>query len=148
MREGDRVRVHAQLIRGATDEHFWSEAYDRELRDALALQSDVAQAIAHKVEVTISGQERSRLVAARHVAPEVYESYLRRQFRKSSSRADIEQSIAHFEEAIRKDPTFAPAYVGLANAYVVAAFHLCVATWLPDKDSGRACWSFSIAEVT
>jgi TolB-like protein len=58
------VRVHAQLIRAATDEHFWSETYDRELGDALALESDVSQAIAARVEVTVTGAERARLVAA------------------------------------------------------------------------------------
>ena len=61
IREGSRVRVHAQLIRGATDEHFWSESYDRDMRDVLALESDVAQAIARKVEVTVTGEERQRL---------------------------------------------------------------------------------------
>src|SRR5215472_16222188 len=54
IREGSRIRVHAQLIRGSTDEHFWSESYDRELVDVLALESDVAQAIAAKVEVTVT----------------------------------------------------------------------------------------------
>jgi TolB-like protein/Tfp pilus assembly protein PilF len=119
IRDGSRIRVTAQLIRGATDEHLWSEAYDRELRDALSLESEVAQSIARKVEVTVTGEERARLVAARHVAPEVYESYLKGQFQfaKSNSRADIEESIAYFEEAIRRDPAFAPAYVGLAVAY-------------------------------
>jgi len=69
IREGNRIRVHAQLIRAGTDEHFWSEEYDRELQDVLALQSEVAQAIAEKVKVSITGQERARLVAARPVAP-------------------------------------------------------------------------------
>src|SRR6266403_4131114 len=117
IRDGGRVRVHAQLIRAATDEHFWSETYDRELSDALALESDVVQAIARKVEVTVTGEEHSRLVAARHVSPDVYENYLKGQFAKGNNRAEIEQSISYFEEAIRKDPTFAPAYVGLADAY-------------------------------
>jgi TolB-like protein/Tfp pilus assembly protein PilF len=119
MREGSRIRVHAQLIRGPTDEHFWSETYDRELRDALALESEVAQSIARRVAVTVTGEEGARLVAARDVSPEVYESYLKGQFQftKSNSRADIEESIAYFEEAIRRDPAFAPAYVGLAVAY-------------------------------
>jgi TolB-like protein/tetratricopeptide (TPR) repeat protein/DNA-binding winged helix-turn-helix (wHTH) protein len=117
IREGSRIRVHAQLIRAATDEHFWSETYDRELRDVLALQSDVAQSIARKVEVTVTGEEHERLTAARPVSPEVYESYLKGRFAKSNNRAEIEESIAYFEEAIRKDATFAPAYVGLADAY-------------------------------
>jgi TolB-like protein/tetratricopeptide (TPR) repeat protein len=117
IREGGRIRVHAQLIRGATDEHFWSETYDRELRDVLALESDVAQSIARRVEVTVTGEERARLVAARHVSPEVYESYLKGQFAKGNSRAEVEKSVVYFEEAIKRDPTFAPAYVGLAGAY-------------------------------
>src|SRR5262249_54034941 len=65
IREGSRIRVHAQLIRDATDEHFWSESYDRELRDVLSLESDVAQSIARKVEVTVTGKEQERLTAAR-----------------------------------------------------------------------------------
>ena len=119
MREGNRIRVTAQLIRGATDEHFWSETYDRELRDALALQSELAQSIAKKVEVTVTGEEHQRLTATRSVAPEVYESYLKGRFalNKSNSRAGIEESIGFFEDAIKTDPTFAHPYVGLAKAY-------------------------------
>jgi len=119
MREGGRVRVHAQLIRGATDEHFWSETYDRDFSDVLALQSDVAQSIAEKVEVTVTGKERERLTAVRSVSPEAYESYLKgwAAFDKSNSRAGYEASIGYFQEAIKREPTFAPAYLGLANAY-------------------------------
>jgi TolB-like protein/Flp pilus assembly protein TadD len=117
IRDGSRIRVHAQLIRATTDEHFWSEAYDRELRDVLALQSDVAQSIARKVESTVTGEEHARLTAARSVSPDVYESYLKGRFNKNNSRAELEQSIAYFEDAIKKDPTFASAYVGLAGAY-------------------------------
>jgi tetratricopeptide (TPR) repeat protein len=119
MREGNRIRVHAQLIRVASDEHFWSEEYDRNLSDVLSLESDVAQAIADKVEVTLTGQERSRLVAARPVAPEVYESYLKGELAHVDSKAELEESVADFEEAIRQDATFAPAYAGLADAYLV-----------------------------
>jgi len=117
IRDAGRIRVHAQLIRAATDEHFWSEAYDRELRDVLELESEVAQAIAGKVEVTVTGVERARLVAARQVSPEVYENYLKGQFTEGYSRAAVEKSIAYFQEAIKKDPGFAPAYLGLAGAF-------------------------------
>ena len=117
MREGNRIRVHAQLIRASTDEHFWSESYDRDLSDVLTLQSSVAQAITEKVKVSLSSQERSRLVAARQVSPEVYESYLKGRY-VGDSEGGVEKSIAYFEEAIKRDPTFAPAYVGLANAYL------------------------------
>ena len=119
IRQGSRIRVHAQLIRASTDEHIWSDEYDGELGDVLALESEVAQSIARRVEVKVTGEERARLIAAHHVSPEVYESYLKAedQFRKSSSRAGFEQSIAYFEETIGKDTNFAPAYVGLANVY-------------------------------
>jgi TolB-like protein/DNA-binding winged helix-turn-helix (wHTH) protein/Flp pilus assembly protein TadD len=117
IREGNRIRVHAQLIRGSTDEHFWSESYDRELGDALTLESDVAQSIARKVEVTVTGEERARLVTARSVSPEVYESYLKGLAATGNSRAEVEKQIAWFDEAIKRDPTFAPSYVGLAGAY-------------------------------
>jgi len=118
IREGDRVRVHAQLIRAATDEHFWSETYDRNLGDALELQSQVAQSIAEKVEVTLTGAEHARLVAAHPVSPEVYESYLKAEFMLTApGQLDLKKSVAYFQEAINKDATFAPAYVGLAEAY-------------------------------
>jgi TolB-like protein/Tfp pilus assembly protein PilF len=115
IREGTRIRVNAQLIRGATDDHFWSEAYDREFGDTLQLEGDVAQSIARRVEVTVSGEERALVTAARRVLPEAYDSYLK----GSAELGDggLEKSIAYYEEAISKDPTFAPAYVGLAKAY-------------------------------
>ena len=119
MRQDDRIRVTAQLIRGATDEHFWSETYDRDLRDIFAAQSELAQAIARKVHVTATGDEQQRLTTARSVAPEVYESYLKGRYAygKSNGRAGLEESVGYFQRAIRMDPTFAPAYLGLANAF-------------------------------
>jgi TolB-like protein/Tfp pilus assembly protein PilF len=119
MRQDDRIRVTAQLIRGATDEHFWSETYDRDLRDLFAVQSELAQAIASKVHVTATGDEHQRLTTARSVAPEVYESYLKGRYAygKSNGRAGLEESVGYFQRAIRMDPTFAPAYLGLANAF-------------------------------
>jgi len=119
IREGSRIRVHAQLIRGATDEHFWSETYDRDLHDVLALESEVAQSISAKVQATVSGKEQERLAKVRSVSPEVYEDYLRGQFAlaKSNDKAGDDESIKYFRQALDKDPTFAPAYVGLAEAY-------------------------------
>jgi TolB-like protein len=71
IRWGDRIRVTAQLIKGDTDMHLWSGTFDRELRDVLSLESEVAQSIARQIEVAVTGQERSRLVAVRPVSPEV-----------------------------------------------------------------------------
>jgi pentatricopeptide repeat protein len=120
LRDGSRIRVTAQLIRGQTDEHFWSETYDRELRDALSLESELAQAIAEKVEATVTGQERQRLLAAaRPVAPEVYESYLKGRYALGAANdpAEVERALGHFEHAIELDPGFAPAYIGVAASY-------------------------------
>jgi TolB-like protein/Tfp pilus assembly protein PilF len=116
--EGNRIRVTAQLIRGATDTHIWSETYDRDLSDALALQSALAQTIAEKVEATVTGAEHQRLTAVRPVAPEVYESYLKGRYAagNDNTRAGLDKGIGYFQDAIQKDPTFAPAYVGLAEA--------------------------------
>jgi TolB-like protein/Tfp pilus assembly protein PilF len=118
IKQGNRIRVTAQLIRGATDQHFWSETYDREMRDALTLESELAQSIAEKVEVTVSGEEYQRLSSARPVAPEVYESYLKGRFVLAQGYgAGADRSIPYFQDALKRDPTFAPAYLGLAQAY-------------------------------
>jgi pentatricopeptide repeat protein len=117
IREGNRVRVHAQLIRGTTDEHMWAASYDREMRDALPLEGELAQTIAEKIRITTTGDEHTRLTRAPVVDPEVYENYLKGRYSGAKSRAELEQSIRYFEDSIRKDPTFAPAYVGMAEAY-------------------------------
>ena len=119
IRDGSRLRVSAQLIRAATDTHMWSETYDREMSDALTLESELAQEIAEKVKVSVTGQEEQRLTAARPVAPEVYESYLKGRYLldAGTGRVGEEESLGYFNDAIAKDPTFAPAYVGLATAY-------------------------------
>jgi TolB-like protein/Flp pilus assembly protein TadD len=119
-REDNRIRVTVQMIRATTDEHFWSETFDRNLQDVLALESELAQSIADRVEVTLTGTERQRLAAARSIAPEVYESYLKGQFaldKNRKDRAEFEEGLRYFEDAIRLDPTFAPAYVGEARAF-------------------------------
>ncbi|HEY6269487.1 MAG TPA: tetratricopeptide repeat protein, partial [Candidatus Acidoferrum sp.] len=124
IREGDRIRVHAQLIRAATDEHFWSEAYDRELRDVLSLQSDVAQSIARKVEVTVTGEEHARLSSARTVDPEAYEAYLKGRHYWNKRTADsMPKAALYFEQAISKDPGYGPAYSGLADCNSGLAWH-------------------------
>ena len=88
------------------------------MSDALTLESELAQAIAEKVRVTVTGEEQQRLTAARTVAPEVYESYLKGRYaHDEGGRAGLEESVVYFNDALAKDPTFAPAYVGLAEAY-------------------------------
>ena len=124
MREGDHIRIHAQLIRGATDEHFWSAIYDRDLRDVLALQSDVAQAISEKVRVTFNGREHERLVAARQVSPDAYEAYLKGRYHWNKRTGEgMQKAEQYFQQAIDSDPTYAAAYSGLADCNSGLAWH-------------------------
>jgi TolB-like protein/DNA-binding winged helix-turn-helix (wHTH) protein/Flp pilus assembly protein TadD len=124
IRDGSRIRVQAQLIRAATDEHFWSEAYDRELRDVLSLQSDVAQSIARKVEVTITGEEHARLSSARTVDPGTYEAYLKgRYYWNKRTSESMPKAALYFEQAISKDPGYGAAYSGLADCNSGLAWH-------------------------
>lgn len=124
MREGNRIRVHAQLIRAATDAQFWSEEYNRELPDVLGLESDVAQSIADKVQVSLTGQERARLVAARQVRPEAYEAYLKGRYYWNKRTIDgMEKGERYFQEATDKDPTYSAAYSGLADCNSGLTWH-------------------------
>jgi TolB-like protein/tetratricopeptide (TPR) repeat protein len=117
IRSGDRIRITAQLIQGDTDVHLWSGTFDRELRDVLELQSEVAQGIASQIEIAV-GAQSGRPVAARAVSPAVYENYLKGRFElNKGSRAALEEALRHFQTAIDADATFAPAYAGLAGTY-------------------------------
>jgi TolB-like protein/tetratricopeptide (TPR) repeat protein len=114
LRSADKVRVTIQLIRAATDEHIWAGTYDRDVRDILALQSDVTRGIARHVEAAIAGAQ-SLPVVPRTVAPEVYEAYLKGRFAlQKNNRAGLEEALRYFQTAINADGTFAPAYVGIA----------------------------------
>jgi TolB-like protein/DNA-binding winged helix-turn-helix (wHTH) protein/Flp pilus assembly protein TadD len=118
-RSGGRIRVTAHLIRSDPEEQLWSGTYDRDVRDVLALQSELALVIAREVDIIVTGPESARLAAASPaVSPEVYDHYLKGRFYFTKyTRASIDQSIEQFEAAITGDPTFAPAYLGLATAY-------------------------------
>lgn len=118
VRVGNRVRITAQLIEAPTDRHLWAESYERDLGDVLALQDEVSRTIARKTQVTLTPQEQTQLAAARPVNPEAYEAYLRgRYYLSKRSAQDIQKAIAHFQQAVDKDPTYAPAYAGLADSY-------------------------------
>jgi serine/threonine protein kinase/Tfp pilus assembly protein PilF len=119
MRSGDRVRITAQLIQADPEQHLWAETYERDFGDILRMQSEVAQAIAQQVRIQLTPQQQARLRSAPAVNPEAYEAYL--QGRSLLSAATTPQGFkraqSYFEEAIRKDPSFALAYVGLADCY-------------------------------
>jgi TolB-like protein/DNA-binding winged helix-turn-helix (wHTH) protein/Tfp pilus assembly protein PilF len=118
VRGGARVRITAQLIHAPTDRHLWARSYDRELRDVLALQEEVARAIAQAVQVEVRPDERRRLSQAAAVDPEAYESYLKGRFYwRMRGRENLLKAAAYFQQAIAEDPTYAPAYSGLSDTY-------------------------------
>ena len=115
LRSGDRVRVTANLLHARTDRHLWAESYEREMRDVLALQGELAQAIAREVRVKLTPHEQSRLARGRPVNPEALELYLKGS--DSLERGDRKRSLEYFQQAVQKDPSFARAYVGIAGVY-------------------------------
>jgi TolB-like protein len=119
LRAGDRVRITAQLIQASTDKHLWAETYDRDLRDVLTLQSEVAQAIAREITTTVTPAEHARLTTTRPVNPEAYEAYLKgMQHWYKLTPEDIDTALEYFELALKKDPNCAPAHSGLALVWV------------------------------
>ncbi len=118
LRSGDQVRITAQLIYAPTDRYLWAKSYQRDLRDILKLQGEVASAIANEIEIAVTPQERERLASAPPVVPTAYEAYLKGRFHWNRS-AERDWLIAreYFEQAIRLDPNYAPAYAGLADYY-------------------------------
>ncbi len=118
VRSGSRVRIAAQLIEAATDTHLWGRNYESDVRDVLALQSDVARTIAHEIQIQLTPQEKARLAGTRPVDPEAYEAFLKGRhhwYRRSPDA--LKKALEYLQQAIAKDPTFAMAYAGLADAY-------------------------------
>ena len=123
-RAANRVRIAAQLIQVRDQTHLWSESYESELQDILALQSRVAAAVAEQIQIRLLPNEQARLENARQVVPAAYEAYLKgRYLWNRRSIRDLQMSMAAFEEAIGHDPDYAPAYAGLADAYLTLADH-------------------------
>lgn len=121
VRSGERVRITAQLIQASSDQHIWAETYEQNLGDVLRLQSDVAQAITQQVRTQLTPELKQQFTGAGQVNPAAYEAYLKGRYYIYNTPADpdmLNQAKANFEQAIRKDPNFSPAYSGLAEAYV------------------------------
>ncbi len=120
-RDGERVRVTAQLIQASDQTHLWAGSFDRELGDVVKLQNEVALAIADKIELTLSHEERARLAEAPAVNPEAHLAYLRAlQVWDLRTKQGAERSIAELQRAISLDPNYALAYAGLARVYSLA----------------------------
>jgi len=122
LRDGRRVRITAQLIDARTDKHLWANSYERDVKDVLSLQADVARAIAQEVRTTLSRQQeaRSAETSKRAVSPEALEAYLQGRFHWNRRGGDdLLKSVDYFEQAIKIDPAYAAAYAGLADSYTL-----------------------------
>ena len=129
LREGNQVRVTAQLIDARTDEHIWARNYLRDLTSVLTLQGEVAQAIANEISINITPQEQARLARPRAVNKEAQDLYLLGLHFLNSG--DPRRAIGYLQEAVAKDPNYAPAYAGLANTYG----WLGEAGWMPYSEA-------------
>ena len=119
-RSGDRVRITAQLIDASTDKHLWSQSYEGQFRDALALQNRVASAIADQIRINLTPQEQAALKTGKIVNPQAYESYLKgRYFWNKRTPDGLRSALAYFNQAIEEDPKYAESYSGLADTYAL-----------------------------
>ena len=120
LRSGEQVRITAQLIEASTDKHLWSQSYEGELRDTLALQNRVARTIADQIRINLTPQEQAALKNVKVVNPEAYESYLKgRYFWNKRTANGLKVALAYFNQAIEEDPKYAQAYSGLADTYAL-----------------------------
>jgi serine/threonine-protein kinase len=130
VRSGDRVRISAKLFQTNVEGALWADNFDRKFTDILALQSDVATAIARGIQVELSQPEASELARSRTVVPEAYEAYLKGRYEDSKRTPEgLHAALTFFQAATQKDPTFAEAYAGLAVTYMnLSNYQLAPAT--------------------
>jgi len=146
LRSGDRVRITAQLIDARSDRHLWAKSFERSSRDVLALQDELASAIAREIHVRLTPHEQSRLTRAASVNPEAYDAYLKgRYFFNRPSDENLSKAIALFEEATNRDPSYAPAFSGLSDALLWAGYNEGVLTGSEARPKARAAAEKAIA---
>jgi tetratricopeptide (TPR) repeat protein len=130
---GKKLRITAQLIDAGTEEHLWSETYDRNLEDAFSIQSEIAKRIARALKVRVLQSETLRLEKKATGIPEAYSLYLKgRHSLNTRTEKGLKDAIQEFESSIKRDPKFALAYTGLADAYsILASYSL---EYVPPKE--------------
>jgi TolB-like protein/Flp pilus assembly protein TadD len=120
LRSGNQVRITAQLIEAPADRHLWAHDYQGDLRDTLALQNQVARAIAEHIRVSLNPQEDAALKNNKAVNPEAYVSYLKGRYFWNKRTADgLKAAVAYFNQAVDEDPSYAQAYSGVADTYAL-----------------------------
>jgi TolB-like protein/Flp pilus assembly protein TadD len=123
LRSGSRMRITAQLIQAATDRHLWANSFEGDLRDALSLQAQVAEAITGAVKLNLTPAERRRFRSARPMDPAAYDAYLRGRYHLNRRDAEgFEPAIGYFNQSLERDPKSALAYAGLADCYTLLSF--------------------------
>ena len=121
-RDQERVRISVQLIRVRDQSHLWAESYDRHLRDILDLQSEVARAVTAEITAKVSSTEQAKHAGPRPIDPDAYNAYLQgRFFWNRRTPEAIKKAIDHFEQAVARDASYAPAHAGLADCYALLA---------------------------
>jgi eukaryotic-like serine/threonine-protein kinase len=125
LRSGNKVRITTELIQASPEQHLWAKSYDTDLRDILNLQSQVARSVAEEIRVKLTDQQQLRLrMTRRSINPEAHDAYLRgRYYWNSGKPEDVSKAQQYFQQAIDKDPLYAPAYAGLADYYSVLPFY-------------------------
>jgi len=119
---GGRVQIRARLIQVPTEKNLWADSYEREMSDILALQSDVARAIAKEIKIAVTPEEETLLASTREVNPETYELYLKGMYHLNKYTPEgIEKGLGYLHEAVEKDPADPLAYAGLALGYCIIA---------------------------
>jgi serine/threonine protein kinase len=117
---GDQVRIMAQLIEARKDRLMWTHSYERDLRDILALQRELASSIAKEIKIAVTPEEEERLSRVRPINPEAHQFYLKgRYLWNKRTGEDLEKALEYFEQSIEKDPNYALAYAGLADLYFI-----------------------------
>ena len=120
VRSSGQVRIAAQLIQASTDKHLWSQSYQRDLKDVLGLQQEIASAIAKQIRMTLTPGEQIRAGIEQPVNLEAYESYWRGEYFLNRDTPDsIRKAADYFQQAIEKDPNYPAAYIKLADCYQI-----------------------------
>jgi TolB-like protein len=120
LRADDRVRITVQLIHGPSDTHIWSQSYERDFNDIIALQGEVAKAIAAEIQAELTPEEETMLASGPPVDPEAQDAYMRGRFEQAKDTPEgFEGAIGHYREAVQMDSSFADAYTGLAGAQLL-----------------------------
>jgi TolB-like protein/DNA-binding winged helix-turn-helix (wHTH) protein/Tfp pilus assembly protein PilF len=123
-RTESRVRITAQLIDANSDHHLWARSYERDLKDVLALQDEVARDIAEEIRIKLTPKERTLLTRVQAIDPEAHDDYLRGRFWWSKRTAEGEwKGLDYFQKAIAIEPNYALAYAGVADSYLVLGHH-------------------------